>query len=69
MMTSSFSRSRIERREFWVAHQINTRFVQDGHLLVIQEVVRYNSYKWPYKWVTGVITPIKVELFHPTSNW
>ena len=27
-----------------------------------------NPYIWPYKWVTGVISPLQMELFHPTYN-
>ncbi len=36
---------------------------------------RYTSsygtpYKWPTKtWVTGAISPLQVELFHPIYNW
>ena len=29
----------------------------------------YNPYKWPYKWVSGIISPISTELFHPIDNW
>ena len=33
---------------------VKAKRVQDGPLLVINW--GYNSYKWPYEWVTGVIT-------------
>ena len=31
----------------------------------------YDPYKWPYRWVIGVISPMisGVTVFHPTDNW
>ena len=42
--------------------------LQGGPLLVIKGV--NNPHEWPYKWVTGDITPIsRVISFDPTYNW
>ena len=36
----------------------------------ISDKLSYNPYKWPYKWVTGVVTHINgVISYNSTYNW
>ena len=43
---------------------------ETGPLLVINGVISYNPYKWPYRWVPGAVTPTsKVITYNPLCNW